>query len=334
MLAGLGAASLLGACSTIIGLGDYDIVPSLGAAGSPAGNEGGEPSSGGTHQGGKGQGGSVSGGGTAAGADTGGDAGSPGGGTASGGGSAGSSAAGEGGGSGQGGEGGSPDTPGCQSSRDCDDSIDCTTDACNARGVCTHTPKDTACDAGNCEVCTLGIGCVAGPKKNYELLVDPAFDLGSTDWSQQSDTFNDQNIFSDPKAQSGTMIAKFGPAAADAKAQEYADLLQYVTIPADTVAITLTGYYQLKPGVKKPADDYVAVGFWDPASSSIMPAEQFHSFAGSGGAKSAWTAFSYALTAAEVKGLAGKEYTFDLVANVWDSEYRFDSLKLTGSSCK
>jgi hypothetical protein len=170
-----------------------------------------------------------------------------------------------------------------------------------------------------------------------QLLVDPAFDLASTDWDQTSDRFG-KNIFADAAAQSAGNIAKFGPAAANAAAQEYGDLLQFVTIPADVVGITLKGYYKLTPGTgtgqKVPKNDYVAIGFWDPASSDIMPVEQFDAIHGDSGAQAAWKAFSYTMTAVEVQNLAGNEYTFDFVANTWGSIFSFDTLELNATTCK
>src|ERR1700742_3394583 len=68
------------------------------------------------------------------------------------------------------GDAGMPGTPSkCSSVRDCDDTIHCTVDACGGDGKCTHTPKDSVCDAAQCEVCTIGIGCVAGPKQTTQI---------------------------------------------------------------------------------------------------------------------------------------------------------------------
>lgn len=350
----MGAAWLIGACSNVIGLSDYDIVTSPDSGGSM--NEGGQPQ---TNGGKKGGGGSDQGGSTHAGSDAGGtDAGADNGGSSNGGSNtAGTSAGGtdtaggEGGSStggtatggsagtaGTGGNAGSGGTGGCKSSLDCNDTIACTKDACGPGGVCTHTPDDTKCDSTRCEVCSVGIGCVAGPTEVTQLLIDPAFDLGSTEWDQTSDRFG-KNIFADGGAQTPGNVAKFGPAAANATAQEYGDLLQFVTIPADVVGLTLKGYYKLTPGaattgMKVPKNDYVAIGFWDPASSSIMPVEQFDAIHGDSGAQASWKAFSYSLSAVEVATLAGNEYTFDLVANTWDSTFRFDTLELNATTCK
>jgi hypothetical protein len=301
----MGAAWLIGACSNIIGLSDYEVLPAR--AGSDTGGTDAGADSGGSSNGGSNTGGT----------DTaGGEGGSSTGGTST---------------------GGSGGTGGCKSSLDCNDTIACTKDACGPGGVCTHTPDDTKCDSTRCEVCSVGIGCVAGPTEETQLLTDPAFDLGSAEWDQTSDRFG-KNIFADVAAQTPGNIAKFGPAAPNASAQEYADLLQFVTIPANVVGITLKGYYKLTPGtgtgMKVPKNDYVAIGFWDPASSDIMPVEQFDALHGDSGAQASWKAFSYSMSAVEVQTLAGNEYTFDFVANTWGSIFSFDSLQLNATTCK
>lgn len=303
----MGGAAVLGACSNLIGLSDYKVDPSLdGGAGEPS-----------SHGGSASHGGSSSLGGEP------GSAGEAAGGVPS---SGGSSAA--------GGESGAGNEPAeCQSSSDCDDTIDCTKDACGADGKCTHVLNDALCDSTRCEVCTAGIGCVAGDKTETQLLVDPSFDLKSAEWSQTSDRFK-QNIFADAMAQSPTMIAKFGPIAANGTEAEYADLLQYVTIPEDAAALTLKGYYKVTPGTQHTAEeDYVVAGLWD-LDGSIMPFAQFHSFHAGDGAVAAWKAFSYSLTAKQIKLIAGNEYSFDLVANAWDSVYQFDTLELNVTTCK
>lgn len=47
---------------------------------------------------------------------------------------------------------------GCETVEDCDDGIDCTTDKCNAKGECSHSPSNDACPGF--EVCRRGEGCV------------------------------------------------------------------------------------------------------------------------------------------------------------------------------
>lgn len=306
----LGGAGLLGACSNLIGLSDYKVDPSLDpSAGGASTSDGGKSSLGGEPAS-AGEPGSA------------GDPGQPVGGSNSGGTNA------------AGGESGAGNGPAeCTSSADCDDTIDCTQDACDADGKCTHTLNDLVCDSTRCEVCQAGIGCVAREKTEMQMLVDQNFDDNSADWDQTSDTFK-QNIFTDPKAETPMMLARFGPAAANATEAEYADLLQYVTIPETIAALTLKGYYKVLPGTQHTAEeDYVVAGLWD-LDGSIKPFAQFHSFHANDGAVPEWKAFSYSLSAKQIKQIAGNEYSFDLVANAWDSVYQFDTLELNATICK
>jgi hypothetical protein len=302
---GLCVVVLLGACSNILGISSYEIDPNLGQDPSPE----------------------------AGGSDTGGTAGS-GATSGSGGGAAGES---QGGQVGEAGAAGAPNPPvECKTDVECDDGFDCTTDGCTVAGKCNHLPKDSLCDAMQCETCVVGIGCVAGAKQTTQLLLDPNFDDMNADWSEKSDTFG-KNLFVSPLPQTPTMIAKFGPAKSTAAAEEYGDLLQQVTIPPGTIALNLTGYYKLTPGkdsVAKPlAKEYVAVGFWE-IGGGIEPFAQFHSFEAVDGAQAAWTAFTYDIPKAKVTAMAGNDYTFDLVANLWGSVFQFDTLAVNVTACE
>jgi hypothetical protein len=289
-------ASVLSACSTIIGVSDYEIDPSLGGAGKSGDGAGGK-----TPLFQAGAGGEETGG-----TDTGGT-----------------------GGTAMGGMGGEP-LLGCQGAGDCDDTIDCTTDTCSAAHECVHTPKDTACDASACETCQAGIGCVAGEKKTMQLLADPNFDLDDGSWDESGS--DGVNVVAIAGAQTGTKVAQFGPGDITAEAEDYSDLLQWVTIPERTVALTLAGYYKLTPGTFKPEDDYLVIAFYE--EGELMPFTQFHSFEATVAAQAAWKTFSYSAPTTDVLKMGGTEYTFDLVAHVWDTVFQFDSLQLNATVCQ
>jgi hypothetical protein len=307
---GVVAALALGACQSIIGISSYDIDPSLddaeiggaslegGATGSPSTSNGGGLVDAGGGDGGGGQaprGGTETGGAETGGAPSGGES-------------------------------------GCSDPAECDDGIDCTVDTCDA-GVCTSTPDTNLCAATSdeCVTCQAGIGCVLGDRVVQELLLDPSFDDMTANWVEYSDNF-DNNIFVEAGAQSGARIVKLGPAPLNATKQEYADLLQYVTIPDGTIGLTFSGYYKLAPGTKKPAADYVVAGLYEMGGRE--PFAQFHSWAGDSGAKTAWTAFSYGADRADIQAMWGLEYTFDVVARTWDSVYRLDTLSLQATVCR
>jgi hypothetical protein len=215
---------------------------------------------------------------------------------------------------------------------DCDDDIACTVDTCTD-GTCENTPDTSLCVAADdeCVTCRAGIGCVLGESFVEELLLDPSFDASSGDWVEYSDNFAN-NVFMEAGAQSGTRIARFGPAPLGAAEQEYADLLQHVTVPERTVSLTFSGYYQLAPGAKKPSADYLVAAFYE--IGGVDPYAQFHSWGGDSGARAAWTAFSYDADRPDLRPMWGVKYTFDLVARTWDSVYRLDSLSLSAKVCK
>lgn len=301
---------LVGACSNIIGVSSYEIDPALdeGSGGkSGRAGSGNEPIGATAGEGGDGTAGSDS----------------PGGKTSTGGkGSAGSTTAGTG-------AGGEPPAPDCTTAAQCDDEIDCTTDSCNA-GTCVHTPKDTLCDSAQCEICTVGIGCVAGPKDTVQLLVDPNFDLSAIEWDDSGS--DGTNVVTLAGAHSGTKVAKFGPAGPAAEEQEYSDLLQWVEIPVGTVALTLTGWYRATAGTTAPEDDYVVAAFYE--DGGTRPFSQFHSFEAASSAAPAFKMFSYNAIKSDVKEMAGNEYSFDLVGYAWDSVFYFDTLQLNATVCQ
>jgi hypothetical protein len=297
---GLGSilgVSLLGACQTIIGISRYEIDPNLDGAAGEASTT------------------AEAGAGGAPSPDAAGAAGV-----------AGESAA-------WGGAGGAPEpTPECATEDDCDDTIGCTVDACDD-GVCTHAPERARClpEAGECLDCRLGIGCVAVPAVVQELLLDPAFDEGKGEWTEHSD-HHELNLFVEDGAQSGTRIARFGPSPTPATIEEYADLSQVITIPEHTSSLRLTGYYQLAPGTLKVSSDYAAAALY--RLGEIEPASEFHSWQGTSGVQSEWQQFSYDAPRDEVLELRGAELTFDLIAHVYESVYRFDTLSLQATICE
>jgi hypothetical protein len=295
---------LLGACQSIIGISSYEIDPSLDAEA-----DAGEPS-------GSAQGGRTAGEGGADGRDDAGNGGHD---------DAGGVAPVEGG------TGGSPHVE-CDEAADCDDTIDCTVDSC-VDGLCAQSADDMLCvpDAGECMSCKPGIGCVARPGTIEQLLLDPSFDDDSGAWEEDSDNYA-SIIFVDAQAQSGSRLAKLGPAPVAATKQEYADLYQVVSIPANTHGVTLTGFYMLTPGTTKPAEDEVVAALY--AINGVMPSSLFHVWLGSSDAQATWRPFSYSAARDEVMTMRGNDFTFDLLAHTVGTSFYFDTLKLEATLCK
>jgi hypothetical protein len=314
---GVCLALAIGACSNIIGISSYEIDPSLDEAQAGASSGGGESGTGGG-----GQAGENSAGASGNGAATEGGSGNP--------------EPGAGGSDAVGGDssgGGEPPViPGCRGAQDCDDEIDCTVDVCAADGSCNHQADDTTCDPSRCETCRLGIGCVASDMTTMPLLTDGNFDQASSGWTQDSDR---ENIVTSAMAQSGTRLAQFGPGPGtpDATEQEYDDLYQLVSIPEAAVAVTLTGYYKLTPGQKAPTENKLWAALYQGRDTAYTAL--FFKLDGDLPAKNAWgTPFSYTLSTADLHEIAGLDFSFDIVATLWDSAYQLDSLQLTASVCE
>lgn len=222
--------------------------------------------------------------------------------------------------------------PECTTSEDCNDTIGCTVDACED-GTCTHTADRSRCpsEAGECLDCQLNIGCVAVAADVRELLLNPTFDDAKIEWKEYSDN-NEGNLFIEEGAQSASRVARFGPAPPPATVEEYADLSQTITIPEHTTSLRLTGYYQLAPGTLQLDEDYAAAALYE--LGELQPASEFHSWAGTSGAQSEWKQFSYDASRSEVEALQGLDVTFDLIAHVRESVYRFDTLSLRATICE
>lgn len=294
---------LTAACQTLIGLDDYQIDGSLDQEATAGG---------------------------AGGAGTSANAGEPAGGEPAGGApNAGQPAIGGSGGDGSAGE---PSLPECTRASDCDDTIDCTIDSCNPSGQCVHEADDSAClpEANECVSCRLGIGCVARPVVVEELLLDPAFDLGEGDWTEDSDSFA-RLIYADASAHSAPSFAQLGPAPKGV-VEEYADLYQYVSIPQGTQSITLSGYYQLSPGTQRPTQDLAVAALYESGTGDY--ALLWHVWEGINPAQSSWKEFSYTASRDELEALTGGPYTFDLLSYTADTVFRFDSLSLRATVCE
>jgi hypothetical protein len=266
-LASLSVLAIAG-CSQVIGLGDYKVgdnssdagnsesgsssvtagSANAGASGStvetkPDGGEvkpdaGGKPQSGGSGGSG-GEAGEPSGatGGLSEGGSTG-VGGTGAGGTGVGGGSAGANV---GGGAGAG--------SACPTG--CDDGIACTIDLCDSTG-CVHTPVDALCN-GACMKCSATLGC-QDKSTTTELLTNGNFDTGAgTGWAQTSTSYavNDNGLPDTLvliKVPPAGITAQSAPdiLALGAKNNEQTFVTQPLNIPANTAALTLSGYAWVK----------------------------------------------------------------------------------------
>ena len=312
----LSLSLLVGACSTIIGISDYEIDPKLGPQPDETGGggaEGGSSSTGGKSQT---QGGQVSDAGEAMGGNSAGAEGEP------------------GGAAGADGAGGATS---CSKAADCDDEIECTNDSC-LNGACTHTPVNSVCDAdpGECVTCKVGIGCVATVAMPIELLLDKDFDEATGDWEEIIIDHPDQTYIvsldslADTPENSAWWVPLLDPAAAPD--QGYADLLQNIVIPEGTLELRLSGVYELFGGVYAPDDDFVRAALFE--VGGLSPLYTFHNWVGDDGDQYDWVPFEYVAALDDFEPYIGEDITLDLYGYNWDSAYYFDTLSLQATVCQ
>lgn len=290
------------ACSNIIGISSYEIDPRL------------DPANGGSDAGSSGEAGDRTGNGLA-GVGGAGDGGS----------SVGSGAIG-----GAAGAAGEPAVAsGCRNDAECDDTIECTVDTCLPSGECEQLPDTQSCDAGNCEICTAGIGCVAGPQEKKQLLMDPKFDAMTSAWKQTGGP----SIVESSLALSSPNLVQLGPAAADATEALYSDVFQAIKVPPGIAALSLTLNYRFTPGARKPPEgEYAVAALYE--RSADTPFTEFHQFIGTDAAQPTWKQVTYRAPRSQVARMAGKDFTFDLVAHSFDGVYLFDNVQLDATVCQ
>ncbi len=328
---------LLGACSNIIGISSYEIDPSLGEGeGGKAATGGGSKGGGPSHAGDATSGGSSHAGDATGGESIGGSVVTPSGGK-------GGDSGGTNGVAGQadGGQAGAPPS-GCAVKADCNDTIDCTVDTCNPDGTCTHAPDQTACTpaAGNCAVCTAGIGCVETPGKVAELLLDPGFDLKSGDWIDYRDGLP-VSIVTDATAHTPGNSVRFGPTGNNATMQGFVNLSQQITIPKNAVSLVASGYFKLTPGVvgglqRDANEDYATMTLFSlvDASSNFTRYVDYNRWDGFDVPQAVWKAFSYTTSKKVLELVRDQDVTLDLLSETWDSRFLFDSLSLKVTTCE
>jgi hypothetical protein len=331
------------ACSTVIGLGDYQVGPDGNAGSSAGGTSAGSSEMGGalgvagttvimkpdgglkTDAGGKPEGGSTSigeGGMGEAGAPEGG-----GGGTSTGGvGTAGSATAGTGG-SGTGGS-----CPG-----GCDDGIACTIDLCDQSG-CVHTPVDAIC-SGACMKCNVTLGC-QDSSTSTELLTNGNLDTGSgTGWAQSSE--NTDNDVADTlvliKAPPAGVTAKSAPnvAVLGVKNDEASFITQPLHVPANAVALTLTGFVQVRSTDTVAQSDQAWIDLiTDPTDPSTYTST-FSSLWFNDDAGTTWVPFSENADMTAIQPGQDIWFTVFGLNDVSDiSNFYFDSLSLKAKVCQ
>jgi hypothetical protein len=139
----------------------------------------------------------------------------------------------------------------CQTDADCDDHADCTTEVCEANS-CTYTTNDSLCpDTGDpCHpnVCTVGTGCQGIDKtRRVELLENGHLDAGHVSWVEASENYPQVIYEYDyvPALLPHTPVFVAWLGGGEGTLDDRNSLSQVVGVPAGTVDLTLTFFYQI-----------------------------------------------------------------------------------------
>jgi hypothetical protein len=139
----------------------------------------------------------------------------------------------------------------CQTDEDCDDHVECTTEVCESNN-CTYATDDDSCpssgDVCRPTLCTIGTGCQQVDRTQYvELLKNGNLDAGHESWTELSENYPQviyeydyiPNLF----PHTPVFVAWLG--GGEGVLDDRNSLAQVVSVPAGTVDLTLTFFYQL-----------------------------------------------------------------------------------------
>lgn len=140
----------------------------------------------------------------------------------------------------------------CENDASCDDGVACTAEVCEASYLCSYTPDHTQCsDSGDVcrpNVCTVGVGCQAiDVSRSLELLANGYFEAGNTVWTEVSSNYPQVIFLFDYvptlRAHTESYIAWLG--GGEGPVDEHNSLSQTVSIPASSVRLELSFFYQV-----------------------------------------------------------------------------------------
>lgn len=140
----------------------------------------------------------------------------------------------------------------CENDASCDDGVACTAEVCEESYLCTYTPRHDQCpDSGDVcrpNVCAVGVGCGAiDVSRSLELLENGHFEEGNSVWTEISSNYSQVIFLFDYiptlRAHTESFVAWLG--GGEGPVDEYNSLSQRVSIPAATVKLELSFFYQV-----------------------------------------------------------------------------------------
>jgi hypothetical protein len=139
----------------------------------------------------------------------------------------------------------------CKTDADCDDGVACTVESCESLHCAYSADHDECPDSGDVctpNRCTVGTGCQAvDVARSADLLKNGDFEAGHVDWIEKSSTY-DQVIFVYgyiPTLQPHTSPYVAWLGGGEGGLDESNSLAQVVHIPAGTVRLELTFFYEI-----------------------------------------------------------------------------------------
>jgi hypothetical protein len=225
----------------------------------------------------------------------------------------------------------------CENDASCDDRVACTTESCEDTHLCAYTPDHTSCpDSGDvCKpnVCSVGIGCQqVDVSRSLELLANGNFEAGNVAWQETSTNYPQVIFLFDYvptlRAHTESGIAWLG--GGEGPVDEHNSLSQVVSIPAASVRLELSFFYQVWADDLPDDQNYLTLRLRSSAENG--PDEELVTFHNQDEIR-IWTRFTASL---DVGRWAGTEATLEFTGASVDGYTAFfvDTVSLRATVCE
>lgn len=223
----------------------------------------------------------------------------------------------------------------CDSDESCDDGVACTSEFCDGF-TCAYTPDDGECpdseDVCRPNICTVGTGCQeVDNSRSLELLTNAHLDSGNVDWTEMSRNYPQVIYLVDYIP---TLLAHTDPYVAwlgggEGPVDEYNSLSQEVSIPAATLRLELSFFYQIWTDELPDDQNEFRVSLRLTESSEDEEIVTLHNQDGS----RVWTGFSASLDVARWAG-SDATLTFNGSSVNGFTAFFVDTISLTATVCE
>jgi hypothetical protein len=225
----------------------------------------------------------------------------------------------------------------CENDSSCSDGVACTAEVCGDSHLCVYTPDHAQCpDSGDVcrrNICSVGIGCQAiDVSQSLELLDNGNFEAGNVDWVELSSNYPQVIFLFDYvptlRAHTESGIAWLG--GGEGPVDEHNSLSQVVSVPAATVQLELSFFYQIWSDDLPDDQNYLTLRL---RSNDVNEAgEELVTFHNQDEIR-VWTRFTQSL---DVSRWAGSEMTLEFAGASVDGYTAFfiDTVSLSATVCE